>query len=60
MFGGFPMVLDFWCEISDNGDRGSTQNFAADVVSIAVCSGEHFLKKMFKIKKSTLFENMDV
>ena len=39
---------------------GSTQNFAARLVSIVVCPGEPFLKKMSKIKKFILFENMHV
>ena len=57
IFGGFPEVLDSWWEISENGDRGSTQNFAADVMSIVVCPGEPFLEKLFRIRKYTLFEN---
>ena len=44
MIGGFPMVLGSWCEIVENGDRGSTQNFAADVVSIVVWPGEPSLE----------------
>ena len=54
------MVLRSWWKISENGDRGSTQNFAARLMSIVVCSGEPFLKNMFKIKKYTLFENGDI
>ena len=54
------MLLRSWRKISDNGDRGFTQNFAARLVSIVACSGESFLKKNAKIKKSTLFENGDV
>ena len=42
---GFPKVLRSWWEIFDNGHRGSTQNFAADVVSIVVWLGEPFLEK---------------
>ena len=46
-----------WWEISENGDRGSTQNFAARLMSIVVCPGEPFLEKLLRIKKHTLFEN---
>ena len=60
MFRGFPKVLDPWWKISGNGDRGSTQNFAARLMSIVVCSGESFLKKIPKIKKCILFENKHV
>ena len=45
IFRGFPKVLDSWWKISENGDRGFTQNFAARLMSIVVCSGEPFLKK---------------
>ena len=41
---GFPKVLGSWWEIFENGDRGSTQNFAADVVSVEVWLGEPFWK----------------
>ena len=54
------MVSGSWWKISENWDRGSTQNFAARLMSIVVCSGEPLLTKMTKIKKSTLFENGDV
>ena len=54
------MVLGSWLEISENGDRGSTQNFAARLVSIVVWPGEPFLKKSFRMRKYTLFENGDV
>ena len=60
IFRRFPKVLDSWWKISENGDRGSTQNFAARLMSIVVCSGEPFLKKKSKIKKCILFENMHV
>jgi len=60
IFRRFPKVLDSWWKISENGDRGSTQNFAARLMSIVVCSGEPFLKKMSKIKKCILFENKHV
>ena len=40
---GFPQVFRSWWETFENGDRGSTQNFAADVVSIVVWPGEPFL-----------------
>ena len=45
IFGMFHMVLGSWWEIFENGDRGSTQNFAADVVSIVVWPGEPSLEK---------------
>ena len=51
------MVLGSWLEISENGDRGFTQNFAARLVSIVVWPGEPFLKKLFRIRKYKLFEN---
>ena len=51
------MVLGSWREISENGDRGSTQNFDARLVSIVVCPGEPFLEKLFRIRKYTLFES---
>ena len=54
------MVLDSWWEISENGDRGFTQNFDARLMSIVVWPGEPFLKKLFRIKKHTLFENGQV
>ena len=37
--------------------EGSTQNFAARLMSIVVCPGEPFLEKLFRIRKYTLFEN---
>ena len=43
----FPKVLGSWFEIWKNGDRGSTQNFAADVVSVVAWPGEPFFEKMF-------------
>ena len=57
MVRGFPKVLGSWWEISENGDRGSTQNFAARLMSIVVCPGEPFLEKLFRVRKHTLFEN---
>ena len=57
IFEGFPLVLNFWWKISENGDRGSTQNFAARLMSIVVCPGEQFLEKLFRIRNYTLFEN---
>ena len=51
------MVLGSWREIFENGDRGSTQNFAADVVSIVVWPGEPSLEKCPNFKKCILFEN---
>ena len=44
-FGVLPMVLGSWWEISENGDRGSTQNFDARLVSIVVWPGEPFSEK---------------
>ena len=41
----FPMVLGSWWEIIENGDRGSTQNFDTNLVSIVVWPGEPFWKK---------------
>ena len=41
----FPMVLGSWWEIFGNGDRGSTQNFDARLVSIVVWPGEPFFEK---------------
>ena len=60
IFEGFPMVLGSWWKISENGDRGFTQNFDARLMSIVVWPGEQFLKKLFRIKKHTLFENGEV
>ena len=57
MIRGFPKVLGSWWEIFENGDRGSTQNFAADVVSIVVWPGEPCLRKRQNFKKCILFEN---
>ena len=57
---GFPMFFGSWWKISENGDRGSTQNFAARLMSIVVCPGEPFLEKLIRIRKYTLFENGDV
>ena len=57
MFGSFLKVLGSWREIFENGDRGSTQNFAARLMSIVVCPGEPFLEKLLRIRKYTLFEN---
>ena len=51
------MLWGSWWKIKENGDRGSTQNFAACLVSIVACSGEHFLEKSPEIKKFTLFED---
>ena len=45
IFEGFPMVLGSWWEIFENGDRGSTQNFDARLVSIVVWLGEPFFEK---------------
>ena len=45
IFRGFPKVLGSWWEIFENGDRGSTQNFAARLVSIVVWPGEPFSEK---------------
>ena len=53
-------ILDSWWQISENGDRGFTQNFAARLMSIVVCPGEPFLEKLLRIRKYTLFENGDV
>ena len=56
------VFLRFWTpgKISENGGRGSTQNFAARLVRLVVWPGEPFLKKLFRIKKHTLFENGEV
>ena len=51
------MVLDSWSEISENGDRGSTQSFAADVVSIVVWPGEPFLENV-QISRNAHFSKM--
>ena len=45
IFGVFHMVLGSWWEIIENGDRGSTQNFDTNLVSIVVWPGEPFWKK---------------
>ena len=39
------MLFGSWWEISENGDRGFTQNFDARLVSIVVCPGEPFSEK---------------
>ena len=41
----------------ENGDRGSTQNFAARLVSIVVWPGEQFLRKFSNFKKCILFDS---
>ena len=45
IFGVVHMVLGSWWEIIENGDRGSTQNFDTNLVSIVVWPGEPFWKK---------------
>ena len=50
------MFFGSWSKISENGDRGSTQNFDARLVSIVVWPGEPFLKKSPNIRKCTLFQ----
>ena len=52
MFGGFPMVLDSWWEISENGDRGFAQNFDARLMSIVVWPGEPFLNIFLKVTQN--------
>ena len=47
IFGVFHMVLGSWWEISENGDRGSTQNFDTNLMSIVVWPGEPFSKNVF-------------
>ena len=54
---GVPEVLGSWWEMFENEDRGSTQNFAARLVSIVVWPAEPFLEKLPNFKKCTLFEN---
>ena len=39
------MVLGSWWEISENGDRGFTQNFDTDLVSIVVWPGKPLSEK---------------
>ena len=39
------MVLGSWSKISENGDRGSTQNFDTNLMSIVVWPGEPFFEK---------------
>ena len=51
----FLKVLGSRWEIFENGDQGSTQNFAADVVSIVVWPGEHFLGKISKFQEMHTF-----
>ena len=48
------MVMKSWREISDNGDRGSTQNFAACLMSIGVWPGSHFCKNVIHHKYTLL------
>ena len=57
MIAAFPKVLGSGWEIFDNGDRGSAQNFAADLVSIVVWLGEPLLEKLPSFKKCILFQN---
>ena len=45
IFGVFHMVLGSWWEIFENGDRGSTQNFDTNLMSIVVWPGKPFSKK---------------
>ena len=42
IFWVFHMVLGSWWEIFENGDRGSTQNFDTNLMSIVVWPGEPF------------------
>ena len=51
---GFPKVLG-----SENADRGSTQNFAARLVSIAVGLGSHVWKHR-QISSNAHFLKMDM
>ena len=53
------MVLGSWWEIFENGDRGSTQDFTADVVSIVVWPGEPSLEKLPNFRNGHFF-NMGV
>ena len=64
---GYELVYDMLpqpfldkIEIFDNGDQGSTQNFAADVVSIVVWPGEPFREKLQDVRKYALFRNRHV
>ena len=52
------MVLESWWEISENGDQGSTRNFAARLTSIVVCPGQTFFKNI-KNPEINTFENRD-
>ena len=45
IFGVFHVVLGSWREIFENGDRGSTQNFDTNLMSIVVWPGKPFSKK---------------
>ena len=47
MFQGFLMALGSWWNISENVDRGFTQNFDARLVSIVVCPVEPFSETCF-------------
>ena len=58
-FKGFPKVLGSWWEIFENGGRGSTQNFAADAVSIVVWPGESFLENYTK-SRNAHFSKIDM
>ena len=51
------MVLRSWCEISENGDRGSTQNFVALLASIVVWPREQFLGKSLRMRNTCFFPN---
>ena len=54
---GFPKGLGSWWETKKNGDRGSTQNFAACFVSIVVWPGEPCLRKCPNFKKCILLDS---
>ena len=53
------MFFGSWSKISENGDRGSTQNFDARLVSIVVCPGEPFLKNFFKVIQNEEIHTFD-
>ncbi len=44
-YASFHMVLGSWPEIFENGDRGSTQNFDTNLMSIVIWPGKPFSKK---------------
>ena len=59
MIKGVPKPLGSLWEISENGDRGYTQNFAADIASMMVWPGDP-LSKNVEISRTARFSNLGI